>query len=126
MEEKQRKKILIAEDEVELVESLKNLLEKHGYSVGAAHDTRASLALMQGEKADLIILDLAIPGGGGFSILKELRQSGDNKETPVLVMTASTEKIVRDEAEAIGVNGYMCKPFEPAELLKNIKDILGE
>ncbi len=126
MEEKRRKKILIAEDEVELAESLKMLLEKQGYSVAIAHDTRTSLELVQKETVDLIILDLAIPGGGGFSILKEARQGGSNNATPVLVVTASTERMVRDEAEAIGVDGYMCKPFEPAELIKNIKNLIGE
>ncbi|MBU0571317.1 MAG: response regulator [Candidatus Omnitrophica bacterium] len=126
MAEKQRKKILMVEDEVELVEGMKRLLEKLGYLIIAAYDTATGLELVQKETADLVILDLAIPGGGGFSILKEARQGGANKVTPVLVITASTEKMVRDEAETIGVDGYMCKPFEPAELIQNIKDIIGE
>jgi len=120
-----RKKILIMEDEVELVASIKNLLEKQGYEVNAAYDTAASIDLGVQESADLIILDLAIPGGGGFTILKEIRKSSKNEKTPVLVMTASTEKMVKDEAEAIGVEGFMCKPFEPSEFMEMVKELIG-
>ena len=126
MGEKQSKQILIVEDEVELADSLKNLLEKYGYQVKTTYDTASSIGLAQKEEADLILLDLAVPGGGGFTILKEIRNSGPNKTTPVLIMSASTEQMVKDEAKNIGVNGYMCKPFEPEELIQNIKDLIGE
>ncbi len=126
MGEKQSKRILIVEDEVELADSLKNLLEKCGYQVKTAYDTASGIGLVQREEADLITLDLAVPGGGGFSILKEIRNGGPNKTTPVLIMTASTEQMVKDEAENIGVSGYMCKPFEPEELIQTIKDLIGE
>jgi len=126
MENSTPKKILIMEDEVDLVASIKKLLEKCGYRVNAAYDTASSIDMAGKERADLIILDLAIPGGGGFTILKEIRKNGANAKTPVLIMTASTEKMVRDEAEAIGVEGFMCKPFEPSELMQKIKDLVGE
>ena len=126
MAEEALKKILIIEDEQELVLSLATLLKSRKYLTVAAYDSLYGISLAHQENVDLIILDLGLPAGGGFYVLENLRKSIKTNTIPVLVLTARTEKELEEKALKLGVAAYMHKPFDPEELLSRISEILTD
>ena len=126
MAEEALKKILIIEDEQELVLSLATLLKSRKYLTVAAYDSLYGISLAHQENIDLIILDLGLPAGGGFYVLENLRQSVKTNSIPILVLTARTEKELEEKALKLGAAAYMHKPFDPEELLSRISEILPD
>jgi len=124
MEEKKPKKILIIEDEQELISSLTTLFKSQGYLTLAAYDGLYGISLAHEEKVDLVILDLGLPAGGGLYVLENLKQSVKTNSIPVLILTARQEKELEEKAYQMGVEAYLYKPFDPKELLDKIKEIL--
>lgn len=119
------KKILIVEDERELSIGLATLLKQEGYLVVVAEDAFYGTSLAHEGNVDLIILDLGLPGGGGFSVLGNLKNSVKTNCVPVLILTAKQEKELEEKALKMGAAAFMHKPFNPKELLRRIKEILG-
>ncbi len=112
-------KILIIEDEVKTVQSLKKGLEEHQMTVDFAHDGQAGLQLAETGQFDVIVSDVVMPKMSGFELVKKLRQS--RVETPVLLLTAmgsTDDKVTGFEA---GADDYLVKPFEFKELLVRIR-----
>ena len=124
MEEKKPKKILIIEDNEELVLSITTLLKPEGYHVLAAYDSLYGRNLAYKENVDLVILDLGLPAGGGFFVLENLKRSTKTNHIPVIIITAQQEEELKDKAFKMGAAAYLLKPFDPEELLKRIKEIL--
>jgi DNA-binding response OmpR family regulator len=114
--------ILVIDDDRELVELLREYLVPEGYSVDAAfdHDTGLNKAL-RGED-ELVILDVMLPGGSGFELLKRMR--AESSSTPVLLLTARGDAVDRIVGLEIGADDYLPKPFDPRELLARIRAIL--
>jgi len=125
MEEKKNKKILVIEDEQELVLGLVTLLKSAGYLTLAANDSLYGISLAHKAGADLIILDLGLPAGGGLYVLENLKRCIETNNVPILILTARQEKEFEEEAYRLGAAGYLHKPFDPVELLAKIKEILG-
>jgi len=112
-------RILLVEDELGLVMTLSDRLISEGYAVEAVHDGDAGLARATSEAFDLIILDVMLPGRGGFDICRDLRQRGVS--TPIIMLTARgqlTDKVV---GLKIGADDYVTKPFEMMELLARVE-----
>ena len=126
MAEKVSKKILIIEDEKELVFSLSTLFESQGYLTIAAYDGLFGIRLAHKEKPDLIILDLGLPAGGGFHVLENLKLSVNTSDIPVLVLTAREGLDLEERAKMMGSIAYFHKPFDPQTLLSKIKEILNK
>lgn len=124
MTEEKAKKILIIEDEQELVLSLVTLFKSQGYLTLAAYDGLYGISLAHKGDVDLIILDLGLPAGGGLYVLENLKKSVQTNLIPVLVLTARQEKELEEKAYQMGVEAYLHKPFDPKELLDKIKEIL--
>lgn len=124
MEGKTAKKILLIDDEKELLLSLSTLLKSQGYSIIAAYDGLFGISLAHKEKPDLIILDLGLPAGGGFYVLDNLKDSVLTNGIPVLVLSAQQEEGIEEKVKQKGAVKYFHKPFEPQELLSQIEDIL--
>jgi len=124
MQKNVSKKILIIEDEQELVLGLATLLKSHGYLIIAANDSLFGITLAHKEKPDLIILDLGLPAGGGFYVLGNLKKSIETFSIPILVLTAQQGEDLEGRAKQMGAIAYFHKPFEPELLLSQIKDIL--
>lgn len=116
-----RKKILIVEDEASLVEMLKVRLVKNGYEVFAAYDGESGLKKAHDVRPDLIILDIQIPKKGGLEFYREISPHGRSR-FPVLILTARGE--LSDLFQQIEADGFMRKPFEAHDLLKEIERIL--
>ncbi|MFH1552086.1 MAG: response regulator [Candidatus Omnitrophota bacterium] len=123
--ENRGKKILIIEDEEGLVLSLRTLLKSQGYEVIVAYDATFGTSLAYKEKPDLIILDLGLPAGGGFSVLKNVKISIFTQDIPTMVLTSNPLKESEERAYALGAAVYLQKPYDPPELLKKIKETIG-
>jgi two-component system alkaline phosphatase synthesis response regulator PhoP len=119
MTEKTREKILIIEDEADLVKGLKLNLADEGYEVDWASDGREGLRRALEEAPDLVILDIMLPGMNGLEVCRELRQKKTN--IPVIMLTAKGEEVDKVVGLEIGADDYMTKPFSVRELLARIK-----
>lgn len=116
------KKILIVEDELNMVQGLKDNLEFEGYEVDAAMEGSSGLQKVLQGKYDLILLDVMLPEVSGFDICKAARKAG--VDTPVILLTAKGEEIDKVLGLELGADDYITKPFSLRELLARIKAIL--
>ncbi len=114
-------KILIVDDEKNIVELIKFHLKKESYRVIEAYKGKDALELFKKEKPDLIILDLMLPDMGGFEICKLIRKES---KVPIIMLTAKGEEVDKILGFELGADDYLTKPFSPRELLARIKAVL--
>ena len=114
-------RVLLAEDEKALSRVLVSIFEKNNYSVDPVYDGEDALAYLQSENYDVAVLDIMMPKMDGITVLRKLRESGNN--LPVLMLTAKSE--VEDKVLGLdsGANDYLAKPFDTKELLARIRAI---
>jgi len=117
-----RKKILVVDDELDVAKALKIRLKASGYNVVLAGDSVQGFMMANKEKPDLIILDIMIPGGGGFVVAERLKQSTATHHIPIIFLTGISGG--EDKAYKIGASGYLMKPYQPEKLLETIHDAL--
>lgn len=113
------KKILIVEDEQNIVDILSFNLEREGYDTIEAYDGPTGLKLALEENPDLILLDLMLPGMDGFDVCRQIRQAGC--ATPILMLTAREEEADKVLGLELGADDYITKPFSMRELLARVK-----
>ena len=114
-----RKKVLIVEDEKNIVDILRFNLQKEGYTTLEAYDGKAGLELALGENPDLILLDLMLPVMNGFEVCRTIRDKGLN--TPVLIITARETEQDKILGLELGADDYITKPFSIRELMARVK-----
>jgi DNA-binding response OmpR family regulator len=117
----QKKKILIVDDERDIVKALMIRLQANGYEVVTAFDGAQGVFMAYKEKPDLIILDIRMPAGDGFSVAERLKSSMHTFTIPVIFLTGSPEKNAEEKAMALGARFYIKKPYDPEELLDAVK-----
>ena len=120
------RKILIADDNPDIVKAIDIRLRAAGYQVISAFDSIQAVRKAHRESPDAIILDIMMPAGDGFSVLDKLALSSDTIVLPVIVLTASPRFDIEDKLKARGVRFFLRKPYDPDELLKCVKKCLGE
>lgn len=122
-----REKILIAEDEKDIVFIMKTVLEKENYQVSEAFDGQETLEKVEKDKPDLILLDIMMPKVDGITVNRMLKKNPQTKDIPIIVITArgETRKIFQKKNEA-KIDVYLEKPFPMELLLQKIKEVLGE
>jgi len=120
------KRILIAEDERNIAESLRFLLTRAGHEVSLALDGAETLAMVRRARPDALVLDLMLPKVSGFDILKELRGAAETRTLPILMLTAKGQANDRRTAEALGVDAFLTKPFANQDVLAAVATLLGE
>ncbi|MFB3906026.1 MAG: response regulator transcription factor [Acidobacteriota bacterium] len=114
-------RILVADDDQELVALMREFLIQNGFIVGAAHNGPNALKDALSRKYDLVVLDVMMPGFDGFEVLRRLRKES---RIPVLMLTARTESQSRIRGLESGADDYLPKPFEPGELVARIRAVL--
>jgi len=117
-------KILVVDDEPDIVELVTYNLKKEGFDVSSAFDGEEALARIRKEKFDFIILDLMLPGIQGVEICRIMRSDPLTKNIPIIMLTAKGEEIDKILGLEIGADDYMTKPFNPRELLARIKTVM--
>jgi DNA-binding response OmpR family regulator len=122
--QKAGKRILLVDDDAEIVESLRLALEGNGYSVLVARDGNQGLALSERENPDLVILDMMMPKRSGFLVLEKMRRT---RETPlrVIMITANEGSRHKAYAEMLGVDDYIRKPFPMDRLIESVQRLIG-
>ncbi|MDD2978939.1 MAG: response regulator transcription factor [Hespellia sp.] len=111
-------KILIVEDEEAIADLEKDYLEINGFEVEVANDGKQGLERALAEDFDLFILDLMLPGVDGFEICRQVR---DEKNTPIIMVSAKKDDIDKIRGLGLGADDYMTKPFSPSELVARVK-----
>jgi DNA-binding response OmpR family regulator len=113
--------ILLVEDDSSAAESLRILLEQHGYRVQVAKDGGQAHSAFRMRRPDFVITDLILPGENGFELIERMKRSDET--VPLLVLSAITLPDAQALAERIGADGYLSKPAEPEQLLQQIVEI---
>jgi two-component system phosphate regulon response regulator OmpR len=115
-------KILVVDDDARIRDLLRRYLTQEGFEVFLAEDGKALNRILLRETVDLIVLDLMIPGEDGLSICRRMRAA--NERTPIIMLTAKVEDVDRIVGLEVGADDYLCKPFNPRELLARINAVL--
>ncbi|MBK7896684.1 MAG: response regulator transcription factor [Anaerolineaceae bacterium] len=114
-------KILIVEDEVRIVRTLRLYLEQAGFAVTAVHTGTDAIPAFRQERPSLVLLDLNLPGQDGIDVCRNLRRLGN---VPIIMLTARTEEMDRLIGLELGADDYISKPFSPREVVARVRAVL--
>ena len=117
------KRVLLAEDEPNIVESLSFLLERAGFEVAVKVDGQQALDVALASPPDLMILDVMLPNLDGFEILRRLRADARAHNLPVIILTAQGHRRDRETAMEIGADLFITKPFSNADLVAAVQSL---
>ncbi len=120
------KTILIVDDEVDLVETVRFPLEMGGYRVLVSYNGEDALNQARKENPDLILLDLMLPKMDGYKVCRLLKFDARYKHIPILMLTAKTQERDKVLGMETGANEYITKPFEIEDLMKKVRGYLNE
>jgi CheY-like chemotaxis protein len=119
------RRILVVEDEPENRLFIGLMLRTEGYEVIEAEDGQSALALLQRDPLpDLILLDVMMPGLNGWEVFQRLRADSRTIDVPVVMLTALAQRADVERAVQLGVDGYLTKPFEPADLIHTMESTM--
>jgi len=118
-------KILIADDEPNILISLEYLMKREGYDVQVARDGQEALDTVRRERPRLVLLDVMMPKKSGFEVCQEIRSDESVKDTLVLMLTAKGRDTDVAKGLAMGADGYMTKPFSTKELVQKVRELLA-
>ena len=118
-------RILIADDEPNIVISLEYLLKREGYTVLVARDGQEALDAITRERPDLVLLDVMMPKKTGFEVCQEVRANESLNGTKILMLTAKGRDTDLAKGTAMGVDAYMTKPFATRALVDKVAEMLG-
>ncbi len=120
-----RERILIVEDEPNIVESLRFILERAGFDVEIVSDGAESLRRLARQRFAAVVLDIMLPGMNGFDVLRAIRADTAIADLPVIVLTAKGQANDRRTAEAIGASAFITKPFSNSEVVERVRELAG-
>jgi len=113
--------ILVVDDEHKIAQLVRDYLENAGYRVVLAHDGKTAMAQFRYEQPDLVVLDLGLPGMDGIDVARSIRQE---RNTPIIMLTARVEETDRIVGLELGADDYVTKPFSPRELVARVRAVL--
>ncbi len=114
-------RVLIVDDEANIVISLEFLMEQAGYTVAVARNGDEALEQIERFRPDLVLLDVMLPGVNGFDILQRVRQQPEHKEMAVIMLTAKGREVEITKGLALGADAYITKPFSTRDLLAEVR-----
>lgn len=120
------KKILVVDDEKEVLESLKNILNRNNYEAIVTEDGQDALKIAQAEHPDLILLDINMPKMDGRDVLLKLKKEPSTQNIPVIMVTARIDQLDRDCSLDLGADEYITKPCDHNMLLRQIANLLNK
>lgn len=119
-----RQRILVVDDDKQIVRLVRSYLEQAGFFVFTAYDGRAALATLRRETPDLLVLDLMLPDRDGWDITRQIRSDNRLAATPVIMLTARVEDTDKILGLELGADDYITKPFNPRELVARVRALL--
>ncbi len=117
------KTILLIEDNVEILDNLKEYLELAGYGIISATNGEEGLEIALQHIPDLIVCDVLMPGIDGYEVLRRLKQKPASANIPFIFSSSLSEKVDKFQAIALGANDYFVKPFEPEMIIRAIEKL---
>lgn len=120
-----KKKILIADDERNIVTALEFLLQRSGYEVYIARNGEDALKLVEEHKPELVLLDVMMPVKSGYEVCQRMRERADLRHIKIIMLTAKGRDVEMSKGLAIGADLYITKPFSTQELVAKINALLG-
>jgi DNA-binding response OmpR family regulator len=120
------KRVLVAEDEPNIVAALEFLLQSNGYEVQVARNGEEALRMVETGHPDLVLLDVMMPQRSGYEVCKEIRERGDMSHIKIVMLSAKGRDAEVSRGLALGADLYVTKPFSTRELIGKIKTLLGE
>ncbi|MFQ5612380.1 MAG: response regulator transcription factor [Anaerolineae bacterium] len=120
------KKVLIVDDEVNIIISLEFLMEQAGYRLEIARDGAEALEKVAAFEPDLVLLDIMMPQVNGFEVCRRIRQNPVWQDIKILMLTAKGREVEVNKGLALGANAYIIKPFSTRELMAEIKHMLND
>lgn len=118
------KRVLVVEDDPDIVELLRYNLQKEGFGVAASEDGEAGLKALRSETPDVLILDLMLPKLSGLEVCKEVRRDSALEKVPIIMLTARGEESDRVIGLELGADDYVTKPFSIREMVARVKALL--
>ncbi|HPY41598.1 MAG TPA: response regulator [Thiolinea sp.] len=118
-------KVLIADDEQNILISLEFLMKREGYQVSVAHDGQEAVDAVAKDKPNLMLLDAMMPKKTGFEVCQEIRSNPAYADIIILMLTAKGRDTDMAKGIALGANAYMVKPFSTKELAQKVRELLG-
>lgn len=119
------RRVLVVDDEPNIVLSLQFLMRKAGYNVRVAHDGEEALAEMAKQRPDVVLLDVMMPKRDGYDVCETIRANPDWAGVKIIMLTAKGREVEREKGMALGADDYITKPFSTREVLQRVTDILG-
>lgn len=126
MTETDKKKILIVDDDADLRRGLNVRLRANNYETVFATDGMSAISVAQKERPDLVVLDLGLPAGDGFTVMERFKAIAPLSVVPIIVVSARDPQVNRDRALKAGAETFLQKPVDNDELLSAIRKALGE
>ena len=120
----ERPKVLIAEDEETIVESLSFLMEKEGYDVSVATDGRTAISMIARDIPDMVLLDVMMPVCDGFEVVRAVRSDSNTRQVLIMMLTAKTREVDRRKGLELGVDDFVTKPFSTRDVVSRVKALL--
>ncbi|NGX17720.1 response regulator [Wenzhouxiangella sp. XN24] len=118
-------RVLIADDEANLLISLEYLLQRQGYDVSLARDGDQTMKLIRQQPPDLVILDATMPGQSGFEVCQQVRADPALRHIPIVMLSARARETDIAKGKALGADAYIVKPFSTADLVNQVRQLLG-
>ena len=119
-----QKRILVVDDDREIIRLVRAYLEKAGYETLIAYNGETALHMLRREQPDLLILDLMLPDRDGWDITRLIRQDAKLKATPIMMLTARVDDEDKIVGLELGADDYITKPFNPREVLARVRALL--
>ncbi|EPC03376.1 chemotaxis protein CheY [Litchfieldella anticariensis FP35 = DSM 16096] len=119
-------RVLVVDDEPNIVLSLEFLMQQAGFDVVTAGDGEQALARVAEQAPDLILLDISLPGISGFDVLEQLRADPVHARLPIIMLTAHGREVEREKGMALGADDYVTKPFSTQALVDKVQALLDE
>jgi two-component system chemotaxis response regulator CheY len=124
MVQKNQKKLVIVEDSDSIREAIVFALQKSGFEVKSATNGLEAIAILNGERFDMVLTDYYMPGMNGLELIRWVREKEQYKRLPVIVLTTESQRDVILQAKNAGATGWIHKPFEVEKLIQTIRRII--
>jgi DNA-binding response OmpR family regulator len=118
-------RVLVVDDEPNIVMSLRFLMEREGFQVEVAATGEAAVAALDRQPVDLVLLDVMMPQLDGFEVCQRIRANPAWRDTKIVMLTAKGRDVERDKGMALGADAYVTKPFSTRDLVARVKQMLG-
>ncbi len=120
-----KRKVLVVDDEPNILLSLEFILEEEGFDVATASDGEEALEAARGFCPEIVLLDVAMPRRDGYEVCRLLKQTGEGAPK-VVMLTAKGQPLERRKGIEVGADAYVTKPFHAEELMRTMRTLLGE